>query len=98
MTKRRAKKSRGGPAVAILGLGKAGGSLLASARASKIPVVAKAARLAALLRLRAFSSADVLFVAVPDDALKETAESLAGVKQRVPPLIVHLAGALGPSA
>ena len=89
--------TRAPPRIAILGLGKAGGSLLASARAADIDVVAKAARLPGLTRTRTWLEADVLFVAVPDDAIEHVAQALAA-KRALPKLVVHLSGAKGASA
>ena len=97
------KTARRSPTIAVLGLGKAGGSLLSSARAANIDVLAAAARFAGLRRTLRWRQADVLFLAVPDDALPELVRELAlsAREQRsrtLPRLIAHLSGAQGASA
>lgn len=83
--------------MAVLGLGKAGGSLLASAHAAHIDVLAKAARVPALLRSRRWRTAEVLFLAVPDDALESVVHAV-GDSGALPAIVVHLSGAKGASA
>lgn len=83
--------------VAVLGLGKAGGALIASLTQAGVTVVARARRVDALLKARALRDAQVLFLAVPDGALEEVAASLAArfPKHLEPPVVAHLAGARG---
>lgn len=78
----------------MLGLGKAGGSLLASFAAARIPVAARARRVPALARQRAALTRAPLFLAVPDDALPEVVAALAAWPA-LPPVIAHLSGARG---
>lgn len=80
--------------MAVLGLGKAGGSLSASFAAARVPVVARARRLPALARRRARLARTVLFLAVPDDALTDVADALARWPT-LPPVVAHLSGARG---
>jgi predicted short-subunit dehydrogenase-like oxidoreductase (DUF2520 family) len=103
--KRRATHANDGGAVrepiAILGLGKAGGSLVASARDARMSIVAKAARLPRLTRTLAWHSARTLFLAVPDDAIEDVARALARIAAKgkaLPSLVVHMSGAKGASA
>lgn len=83
--------------IAILGLGKAGGSLLASLRKARVTIVAKGARLTALKKTRAWHTATVLVLAVPDNAIADVARAIAA-EPAVPGLVVHLSGARGASA
>lgn len=87
--------------IAVLGLGKAGGSLVASARAARLSIVAKAARLERLTRTLAWHSARTLFLAVPDGAIDDVAKALARIAasgKSLPPLVVHMSGAKGAAA
>jgi predicted short-subunit dehydrogenase-like oxidoreductase (DUF2520 family) len=81
--------------VSVVGLGKAGGALLASFHAASVPIAQRARRLDGLRRL-----GEVLFLAVPDDALADVDAALALRLKRtpdrsLPALVVHLAGARG---
>jgi predicted short-subunit dehydrogenase-like oxidoreductase (DUF2520 family) len=78
--------------VAVLGLGRAGGSLVASLQDAGIHVVG--ARRAHLLKASALRDVEALFLAVPDDAIADTARKLAPRKD-LPRLVVHLAGSHG---
>lgn len=90
----RVTRAPAAPAVAVLGLGKAGGSLLASLAQANVPVAARARRLPALRRARGRAAAELLFLAVPDDALTDVASALARWPT-LPPVIVHLSGSRG---
>lgn len=90
MSKRRVAPS----GVAVLGLGKAGGALIASFARARLPVVARARRLSSLARRRALLDGTTLFLAVPDDALISVVESLSGWPS-LPRAVVHLSGARG---
>jgi predicted short-subunit dehydrogenase-like oxidoreductase (DUF2520 family) len=81
---------------AVVGLGKAGGALVASLRAARIVIAMKSRRLPRKLPA-AMHDVDVLFVAVPDDALAEVDAALATCSA-LPPLVVHLSGARGTEA
>jgi predicted short-subunit dehydrogenase-like oxidoreductase (DUF2520 family) len=83
--------------IAVLGLGKAGGSLVASARAARVAVVARASRLSGLERTKRWLAAGALFLAVPDDVIEELAGQLAA-RSALPRLVVHMSGARGASA
>ncbi|MCC7112175.1 MAG: DUF2520 domain-containing protein [Deltaproteobacteria bacterium] len=91
---KKARRGRRGPTAAVLGLGKAGGALLASLREAAIPVSARARRLPTLLRQRGLADAELLFLAIPDDALAATAARLATLP-KLPPVVVHLSGSRG---
>lgn len=93
----RVTRAPAAPAVAVLGLGKAGGSLLASLAQAKVRVVARARRLPALRRARGRPTAELLFLAVPDDALTDVAEALARWPT-LPPVIAHMSGSRGLTA
>lgn len=85
------------PPAAVLGLGKAGGALLASLEDAGVEVVARARRVGGLLRCARLDEASILFLAVPDRALDEVCRVLArrlAARARAP-LAVHLAGARG---
>jgi predicted short-subunit dehydrogenase-like oxidoreductase (DUF2520 family) len=76
--------------VVVVGRGRAGGSLVASLRAAGIDVrVIRARALLAAVRPRVVS-ADVVVVAVPDHAIRETAARL-----QTDALVVHVAGSRG---
>jgi predicted short-subunit dehydrogenase-like oxidoreductase (DUF2520 family) len=88
----------------VIGLGKAGGALVASltslaapsGKRARIAIVQKARRLPRTLR-----PCDVLFLAVPDDALAHVDQQLAvllGKSAAPPPIVVHLSGAKGTEA
>ena len=79
---------------AVLGLGKAGLSLVASLLDAKVPVVAGARRLPALARERGELPRAALFLAVPDGALEQVVAGLARWPE-LPRAVVHLAGARG---
>lgn len=89
-----ARRGRRARAAAVLGLGKVGGALLASLAMAGVPVSARARRLPALLRQRGLADAKLLFLAIPDDALAETARQLAAAPA-LPPAVVHLSGSRG---
>ena len=79
--------------VVVLGRGKAGGSLAASCIVAGVDVQLLSGRRPP----RSLPAVDVVFLAVPDDALHAVA---ARTQQRLPPsgpatLLVHLAGSLG---
>lgn len=105
-------------AAGVLGLGKAGGSLVASLLGAGMPVDATAtrsgtrraafrerypdirapaARVTTLLQRLAAAGTDVLFLAVPDDALQDVARTLAKA-DALPPVVAHLSGSRGPEA
>jgi predicted short-subunit dehydrogenase-like oxidoreductase (DUF2520 family) len=79
--------------LAIVGLGKAGGSLLASAKRARVFVAGKGRRLSSMDG--AWRTADVLFLAVPDDAIEGVARALAKDRFAIPPVVAHLSGARG---
>lgn len=83
--------------VAVLGLGKAGGSLLASLDAAAIEVIARGRRLDALARSKRARDVRVLFLAVPDAALEATAAAVrdSPLVDGALELVLHLAGARG---
>lgn len=83
-----------GEKVAVLGLGKAGGSLLASLGAARVDVVARARRPDDLFKKRGLEDATLLVLAVPDASLADVAADLAR-RRSVPPFVVHMSGALG---
>lgn len=91
-----ARRPRVDETSAVLGLGKAGGALLASLALAGVPVSARARRLDALLAHRGFPRASLLFLAVPDGALPAIADELARAR-RSPALrlVVHMSGARG---
>ncbi len=70
---------------AVLGLGKAGKSLLASLSAQSIPAFAIARGWTEI------PTVDVLFLAIPDDAITEVAEQISRLS-RIPPIVVHISG------
>ncbi|MBI1949063.1 MAG: DUF2520 domain-containing protein [Deltaproteobacteria bacterium] len=80
--------------VAVLGLGKAGGALVASFERAQVPIVARARRLAALARRRGHLDSATLFLAVPDEALPGVVAALAAWPA-LPRAVVHLSGARG---
>jgi predicted short-subunit dehydrogenase-like oxidoreductase (DUF2520 family) len=97
------------PSVAVVGPGRAGGSLARSLLAAGVPVTAMATRdggphpVADRLGLptctpgEALDRADVVLLAVPDDAVPDVVDQLAAAAPSVSgtPVVAHLSGALG---
>lgn len=99
--------------VALFGLGRAGSALLRSLLEARVVVVAVGARrppphplpegvralrsLASVLKAASREGAELLFVAVPDDALADLDQRLARATA-LPQSVAHLSGALGPEA
>ncbi len=105
----RRRTDRPGFAVAVLGKGKAGGSLAASLKHAGVDVLVHARRLPEMLRTARWRRARVVFLAVPDDTIERIAITLAPTlddphapsphgEPPAPPLVVHMSGAKGPSA
>lgn len=76
--------------VVVVGRGRAGGSLVASLRAARIDVRVVRARTLRSAEKPRVVDADVVVLAVPDHAIKDTAARL-----RTDALVVHVAGSRG---
>ena len=81
------RAARTTPTIAVVGLGKAGGSLVASAKRARVRVVGSGRRLSSMTGR--WRGADVLFLAVPDGAVAAVAAQLARDQGALPPVIVH---------